>query len=424
MPSLTSSRDQAEGRPSQLTATDGADDRLPESLREIMTLARTELQMEAAFIAEVAGGRRTIRVLDGDGAAFGLEVDEDIPVQGTYCQRLLEGRLPSMIPDVRNDPRARDLVAPEISSIGAWVGVPVRGADGRVYGTLCCLSRRADSALARRDLSVMRLLARLAGSHLSGPGHAAEVRRETVARIRRAIYEPNVLRIALQPVVALRSGEPIGFEALARFAMQPVQGPDVWLKEATSVGLGLDLEMAAVQAALPLLEELPEDLFLSVNVSPAGLTSPELRREILAAASGYLVLEVTEYNGVGGSATLVDGLLELRAAGVALAVDDVGAGFSSLDRILQLEPEMLKLDASLTRGIELDPRRRSLVSALTTFAEAARTDLVAEGIETSRELETLQEIGVPYGQGFYLARPESPARHLSGVGRRTAGWRR
>jgi len=85
---------------------------------------------------------------------------------------------------------------------------------------------------------------------------------------------------------------------------------------------------------------------------------------------------------------------------------------------------MLKLDASLTRGIELDPRRESLVSALTTFAQSAQADLVAEGIETSREMETLQDIGVAYGQGFYLGRPEAPARHLQEAHRRTAGWRR
>jgi len=149
-----------------------------------------------------------------------------------------------------------------------------------------------------------------------------------------------------------------------------------------------------------------------VNVSPACIADRRLIDEVERAGNGLLLLELTEQDRVECYDVLIDELAELRTAGVGLAIDDVGSGFSSMTHVLQLEPDLVKLDAALTRGIELDPRRSTLISAMTRFADAARAELVAEGVETSREMEALRDIGVPLGQGFYLARPEAPARHL------------
>jgi EAL domain-containing protein (putative c-di-GMP-specific phosphodiesterase class I) len=390
----------------------GDDGTLPAALREIMELVRTELQMEAAFIAELSGGRRIIRVLDGDGSSFGLAVNQEADADDTLCGRLLEGEVPGVIPD------AEALGLGGGPDLGAWVGMPVRRPDGSVYGTLCCLSHRADPALARRDLSVMRLLARLAGSRLDGPIETPDPHDGTRARIRAAIEDPDMLRMVVQPVVSLAGGATVGFEALARFVAEPVQSPEAWFAEAATVGLGVDLEMAAVRAAIGLLDGIPDHLFLSVNASPRCLGARSLRREIADAAEGNLVLELTERDPVEDYDTLVGALDELRAEGVRLAIDDVGAGFSSMRHVLQLEPDMMKLDVSLAHGIELDPRRRALVAAIRTFADSSRIDLVAEGIETSRQMETLREIGVSFGQGYYIARPDAPARHLENAWRR------
>jgi EAL domain-containing protein (putative c-di-GMP-specific phosphodiesterase class I) len=392
-----------------LRHSDGDENALPDALREVMTFARTELQMEAAFVAEVSDDRRMIRVLDGDGASFGLEIDVGADVPGALWRAMRDGIARSSTPDPRWGAGAAG--SPEEGTDApSWVGVPIMRPDGRLYGTLCCLSRRADPGLARRDLSVMRMLARLVGSHLT-PGSASGGP-DAVARIRRAIDGRDIVRTVLQPIVSLATGEVAGFEALARFAAEPVRSPDAWFAEAAGVGLGVDLEMTTLRTALSLLERIPDGLFLSVNISPECIADRRLIDELERAGEGLLILELTEQDRVERYDELIDDLAELRAAGIGLAIDDVGSGFSTMTHVLQLEPDIVKLDATLTRGIELDPRRSTLIAGMTRFADAAGADLVAEGVETSREMETLRDLGVPFGQGFYLARPDAPDRHL------------
>jgi predicted signal transduction protein with EAL and GGDEF domain len=98
----------------------------------------------------------------------------------------------------------------------------------------------------------------------------------------------------------------------------------------------------------------------------------------------------------------------LRALGVRIAIDDAGAGYASMRHILSIEPDLIKLDMSLTRGIDQDRKRRALASALIAFAHETRIDIVAEGVETAAELDTLRELGVRKVQGYFLARPGPP----------------
>jgi EAL domain-containing protein (putative c-di-GMP-specific phosphodiesterase class I) len=119
------------------------------------------------------------------------------------------------------------------------------------------------------------------------------------------------------------------------------------------------------------------------------------------------VLELTEHASVGNYGRLADALDPLRVRGVRVAVDDAGAGFASFRHILNLNPDIIKLDMALTRGIQADPVRRALASALVTFARELHAVIVAEGIETEAELKALRSLGVGYGQGFFLARPGS-----------------
>jgi EAL domain-containing protein (putative c-di-GMP-specific phosphodiesterase class I) len=128
------------------------------------------------------------------------------------------------------------------------------------------------------------------------------------------------------------------------------------------------------------------------------------------------VVEITEHELIEDYAHLLDALTPLRTAGIRLAVDDAGSGYASLRHILSLQPDIIKLDIALTRGVDTDPVRRALASALVGFARDTGSVIVAEGIETSAELAALQRLGVPLGQGFYLARPGDlplPAVNLS-----------
>ncbi|MCA1834757.1 MAG: EAL domain-containing protein [Actinobacteria bacterium] len=213
------------------------------------------------------------------------------------------------------------------------------------------------------------------------------------------------IAVVLQPIFNIVEESIVGYEALARFVIEPRMGPDVWFQRAEGVGLRAELELAVLSRALPLLASIPEHHYLSVNLSPDVLAATDTDFDSVAPAANRLVIELTEHAPVADYPALNRRLAELRAHGLRLAVDDAGAGFASLQHILQLSPEYIKLDVSLTRHIDQDSPRRALASSLITFASQINATIVAEGVETKEELDALRELGVSCAQGFYLARP-------------------
>ncbi|MDX6583119.1 MAG: hypothetical protein QOI10_2303 [Solirubrobacterales bacterium] len=237
----------------------------------------------------------------------------------------------------------------------------------------------------------------------------AESQRQARARIERVLSGEG-LTIVYQPIVDLESGRTIGVEALSRFAAISDRAPNLWFDEAWAVGLGLELELEAIELALKGASALPKEWTIAVNASPETVRAAQLL-PCLGTQAGRVIVEVTE------RAEMADPIRFKRAAdflgehGVRLAIDDVGSGFSGLRRLLDLDPDMIKLDLSLARGIDRDPRRRALASALIAFGKSADVDVVAEGIETKEELATLRDLGVGFGQGYHLGRP-APAETL------------
>lgn len=229
-------------------------------------------------------------------------------------------------------------------------------------------------------------------------------RHEVVERIRESILGQG-LAMVFQPIFDLRDRRVVGVEALARFRPPPDQTPDRWFREAAGVGLGVELELTAIRHALAELDRLPGDVYLSLNLSHRTAMSTKLLPLLTGAPTDRLVIEITEHEAVDDYEALTAALRRLRAEGTRVAIDDAGAGFASLRHALRLDPHFLKLDISLTAGIDADRRRRALASALIHFAEEMDCTIVAEGIETAAELHTLTDLGVRYGQGFFLARP-------------------
>jgi EAL domain-containing protein (putative c-di-GMP-specific phosphodiesterase class I)/CheY-like chemotaxis protein len=229
--------------------------------------------------------------------------------------------------------------------------------------------------------------------------------RERLRRIE-AVVRGEGVEIAYQPVFDLTDGRPVGAEALSRFATVPVRGPDAWFAEAAQVGLGIELEVTAARVAVGGLDRLDPSMVLGINVSPETCCSPELR-ELLEPlpAIDRIVLEITEHAPVADYGGLGAALAPLRERGVRLAIDDTCSGFASLRHVLHLRPDTIKLDVTLTRGIETDAARRSLVEALVGFAPSVGAHVLAEGIETAGQLRALRESGVPLGQGYLLGRP-------------------
>jgi EAL domain-containing protein (putative c-di-GMP-specific phosphodiesterase class I)/CheY-like chemotaxis protein len=225
------------------------------------------------------------------------------------------------------------------------------------------------------------------------------------ARIRR-VLERGEFDIVFQPIVELHSRQTVGYEALSRFSAQPARGPDEWFAEAHEVGLGPELELAAIRLACERSRQLAPGMFMAVNVSPATTERPELLALLASCRLDEVVLEVTEHARVEDYRRFRLALGRVRELGARLAVDDAGAGFSSLRHILELDAELIKLDGSLTRSLEADPRRRLLAAALIEFGRESGASLLAEHIESELQLNELRRLGVEYGQGFHLGRPQ------------------
>ncbi len=207
-----------------------------------------------------------------------------------------------------------------------------------------------------------------------------------------------------QPIVDLRSLAIVGSEALARFHSLPLRPPNEWFAAAVELELGVQLEMMAIESAMRGLPHLPAGAYLSVNCSPRAALSPELAALVDGNAS-RMVVEITEHEAIADYAVLAAALEGLREDGIRIAIDDAGAGFASLRHTLLLRPDIVKVDTSLTRNIDRDRAKRALTSALVSFGEEMGIAIVAEGIETREELDELIALGVPFGQGFYLAEP-------------------
>jgi EAL domain-containing protein (putative c-di-GMP-specific phosphodiesterase class I)/FixJ family two-component response regulator len=241
---------------------------------------------------------------------------------------------------------------------------------------------------------------------------ATQLRREEIEREADEALRGDIERfvsghgvwMVFHPIEELETRTRIGVEALARFGSIPSRPPDHWFAEATALELGLQLELRTLKDALRSLPKIPHEQYLSVNCSHRAAASPEFA-EHLDGVEERIVLEITEHEAIDDYSALADALAPLRERGARVAVDDVGAGYASLRHALQLAPDMVKMDISLTRDIDSDARRRALATALISFAAETDTTIVAEGIETAGELEALLELGVRYGQGFYLSRP-------------------
>ena len=216
--------------------------------------------------------------------------------------------------------------------------------------------------------------------------------------------EQAQLETLFQPLVALDSNERVAYEALTRFPEDPAWTTSDWFATAREVGLAAELELAAIAAALEHLDEIPPTTALAVNVS-AGVAVTDEFFVLVAPVAHRLIIELTEHDPVESYNELAAALSGLRRLGARIAVDDVGAGAASLRHVLNLTPDIVKLDLSLTQGLEDVPGAHALASAMVHFAGSTGAMIAAEGIETEGELELLRELGVDHGQGYLLGRP-------------------
>lgn len=380
------------------------DKRTRGGITHALEAVRKHLGMEVAYVSEFVDGRSVFREVDAPGLEDMIKVGDSYSLDDVYCRHILEGRLPELMADTADYALAQSMPITRAVPIGAHVSVPVRLPDGRAYGMFCCLSPQANKSLNKRDLQVMRVFADVAAHQISRDLDAERAIMESRTDVDRIITGDR-FTVLYQPIFGLEPFRIVGFEALCRFSAEPYRSPDVWFKQADQAGLGVRLELAVLQRTLKALDTLPADIFVSVNVSPDTIIHGKLGEILHGLPMDRLNFEVTEHVEVGDYNVLRAALSSLRKMGAKLSIDDAGAGYSSFQHIVQLNPDIIKLDMSLTRSVDKDPGRRALTSALTYFARETGCQMVAEGIETEMELATLKTLGVAKGQGYLLGRP-------------------
>ena len=221
-----------------------------------------------------------------------------------------------------------------------------------------------------------------------------------------AVVENQSFHLVYQPIVLLDTGEAAGVEALCRF--DDGAPTEHRFRACEELGLAAPLDLAIIETALADLPRLPDDAYLSFNLS-ASTVGDRALQELLESTDvpgERLVIEITEHARIPDYRQAASVIEALRARGIRLAVDDAGAGWASFRHILSLRPDIIKMDRSLTRGVDVDPARRALAMAMAIFAGEVGATVVAEGVETDGEVRALRLAGIHRGQGFILARPQ------------------
>lgn len=375
-----------------------------EQIGDLLRTARSSLGLGLSFLTRMDGTTQTLEVVE---SAFPmLFKDGNTQPQATsLCQAILDHKLPSVIPDLRKYPLAMSLPAARMPRIRSYVSVPVHLSDGTLYGTFCAAGFASDKALTKRDQSLMEVLARAAAVILE-PGVAERARRAEIEGRLLPVIADGGPQVVLQPIVELAGGGRVGAEALSRFPREWGKAPDVCFAEAHSIGQGDVLELLAIERAAAHLDTV--DGYVAMNVSPATLLRPETGALLARLPLGRVLLELSEHDPVEDYDALAAALEPLRGMGMRLAIDDVGAGFSSLRHIVVTAPDVIKLDRSLVAGVGSDPVLTTLVRSLVGVGRGCGAKVVAEGIETAEDAAALLELGVDYGQGWHFGRPGPP----------------
>ena len=370
----------------------------------LLDAVRRHLDMDVAFVSEFHGHHRVFRHVATRLDRAPIRPGDSSPLDEGYCVRVVEGRIPQLIPDTAAIPALECIPETRNVPIGSHISVPIQLRDGRVYGTFCCFSVAPSLSLGQRDLHMMRAFADLLAYQIDGDLDAVQEHQAKVERIT-SVLELGQPHIVYQPIYRSSTRRIVGVECLSRFDLEPRRTPDVWFAEAREIGLGVRLELNAILSALDGLRDVAGDFYVALNVSPQTLISGGIDGYIDGIDPRRVVLEVTEHSLVDDYGLLNERLGPLREAGVRIAVDDAGAGYASMRHVLAIHPDIIKLDLSLTRSIDSDSPRRALAAALIEFARQTQSHVVAEGVETASELAALQALGVDDVQGYHLARP-------------------
>lgn len=377
----------------------------PSESRPRLLLVEDEDALRQALVRSLSGTFDVIAVADGSAAA-------DLLVKETFDGVLSDIGLPGMSGvDLLRLVRSYDLDVPVVLmtgqpsvetaiaalELGALTYVQKPFSHDTLHGTLLRATKLAQLARAKREA----VAAGVGGSPLAGD------RAGLHTSFDRAL---ETLSVVFQPIVDRLSRKTMGFEALMRTKEASMPHPGALLEVAERLGRLPEVGRRVRELAATSFRPPHDDMILFVNLHPADLLDPNLfdRHAPLTKIAERVVLEITERAALDDITDTKHRGVELRRRGFRLAIDDLGAGYAGLTSFATLEPEVVKLDMTLIRGIEASPVKRHIVESMTRLCRELDMKVVAEGIETRAELATIIDLGCDYLQGYLLGRP-SPA---------------
>ena len=389
-------------------------------LRQMVDTITTKLQALTGSIGAV------VELLDGDELVYWSgsgsvkqHVGLRIPAIGSLSGLCTVKKTVLVCTDSEVDPRM-DLKACRQVGLRSAIVTPLM-CEGELVGVLKVLSDKP-SAYGARHVELLQTLAAFIGAMLHSAfehervsaivekamavdASAAAILEDERWRVE-ALIASGGIRPVFQPIIELASGKVVGHEGLSRFDAPVPLSLDEWFGMAKRADMCVELETACMAAIVGALAASPATVgYISINVSPKTLMEYDFEQLPDRSEQGGWVLELTEHSEVTDYPVLAQRVRALQARGFRIAIDDAGAGYSSLRHVLQLAPDIVKLDISITRDIDKILRNQQLSSAIISFGRETRISLVAEGVETVEERDTLQRLGVVYGQGYLFGKP-------------------
>ncbi|MBW2644837.1 MAG: EAL domain-containing protein [Deltaproteobacteria bacterium] len=224
-----------------------------------------------------------------------------------------------------------------------------------------------------------------------------------------------------QPIVDLKERRIIGYEALTRGPKNTIyENPSSLLRLAEDSDLLFNVDCLCRKTALNSAKNLPVDTHLFLNIVPFSIHDPEFRGDKLISSlkevnvdPNKIVMEITEKQAVKDYHLLYEATQHLKDIGFAIAIDDVGTGYSNLQSLVELKPNFIKIDISIVRNVDKERAKEDLIRSFLVLAQTLNAKVIGEGIETKEELDKLTELGIDCGQGFYFAKPGPPFPKIS-----------
>ena len=271
-------------------------------------------------------------------------------------------------------------------------------------------------ALAEGPLLVCKRHGKDRGA-VAGLGDADLVREEREALARdefampttRELLRPDGIRVARQRIVSLASQSTTGCELLMRGKVGALESPKAYFSSAEQNNVLIAADLLCLRRCVAAAMGLGADVRVHLNIFPSTIVDTPisvLLELLVRPRSPRLVLELSEQEFIGDPGRLLPSLSALRQAGIAIALDDVGFGRSSLEALLVLEPDYVKIDRALVTGVSTDHAKRRVLTRLLSCLGGLRSEVIAEGIETEADRRSLADLGILLGQGFLWGQPE------------------